>query len=119
MAALFALQCSPDDWQGCRNDIIHLFTDSDLNIRYAALKLAATMKDSFFIDSIISELYEDAVQQRVSTFGARCGALHRITGHSFEPVPEWRDGQCWYSERSTAARIYIAQQWMDWQDKQT
>lgn len=111
MAALFALNCRPDMWLELAADVISLFSDPDQNIRYCAIKLASTINNGCFVKPLIAGLYDDAIQERVSTFGARCGALEAITGISYEPVPEWREGQCFYSERSTQARLHIARMW--------
>jgi len=111
MAALFALNHCPEMWKEFAFEVIRLFTDDDLDIRYCAIELAAKIKQQCFIEPLISGLYDDAFNERVSTFGARCSALEAITGITFEPMPEWREGQCWYSDRSTQARLHIAQEW--------
>nr|WP_285228864.1 S8 family serine peptidase [Paenibacillus sp. ISL-20] len=114
MAALFALNNCPEMWHGLTNEIIKLFQDPDVNIRYCSVKLASTIKNHGFIEPLISGLYEDAIFQRVSIFGARCNALEAITGIAFDPMPEWREGQCFYSDRSKQARLHIAQKWAQW-----
>ncbi|SDX04796.1 S8 family serine peptidase [Paenibacillus sp. CF384] len=114
MAALFALNNCPEMWQGLTDEIIKLFQDPDVNLRYCSIKLASAINNHGFIEPLISGLYEDALLQRVSLFGARCNALEAITGIAFDPMPEWRDGQCFYSDRSKQARLHIAQKWAQW-----
>lgn len=111
MAALYALHRREDMWKQLSSKVIELFTDQDDNIRYCAIKLAAVIGDRSFIKPLISGLLDDAMQQRVSTFGARCEGLQLLTGIVFEPEPEFRDGQCFYSELSTKSRISIAFKW--------
>ena len=94
--------------------VVRFFTDDDSNIQYCALQLASTIQNRLFIEPIIRELRNDALTQKVSIFGARCNALEQITGIHVEPVREWRDGECWYSEVSTEARLHIARKWEDW-----
>jgi hypothetical protein len=114
MGALHAFSRYPDLWDDLTEDLIRLFFDTDSNIKYCALKLASTVKNPLFILPLISGLKYDALNQRVSIFGERCNALEQITGVHFESVPEWREGQCWYSERSTEARLDIARKWTEW-----
>jgi hypothetical protein len=114
MAALFALNNCPEMWHELTNEIIKLFQDPDLNLRYCSVELALTIKNHIFIEPLISGLYEDAIFQRVSIFGARCNALEAITGIAFDPMPEWREGQCFYSDRSKQAGLHIAQKWAQW-----
>lgn len=57
-----------------------------MNLRYASVKLASTINKHAFIEPLISGLYEDAIFQRVSIFGARCDALEAITGAAFDPI---------------------------------
>lgn len=111
MAALFYLHNRKDLWSHSISYVIPLFMDEDYNIQYCAIKLASTIGDLSFIKPLISGLLDDAVQLRVSTFGARCEALQRLTGIAYEPEPEFQDGQCWYSERSTESRVNMALQW--------
>lgn len=114
MAALFALSRCPDMWDELTYEVIRLFSDADLNLRYCAIELASTIKNQCFIEPLISGLYDDAINEQVSTFGERCNSLEAITGITFDPVPEWREGQCPYSERTTQARLHIAQKWVQW-----
>lgn len=114
MAALFALSGCPDVWGELASELVERFSDPDLNIRYCAMKLASKLNDRMLVEPLVSGLYEDAMHMRVSTFWARVSALEAMTGVSFEPVPEWRDGQCTYSEDASQARIYIAQKWNEW-----
>ncbi len=114
MAALYALEKYPDLWDELIDDLISLFQDKDSNIRYCALQLASTLKNPYFIAPIISELKNDALNQNVSIFGAGCKTLEQITGVHIEPVPVFRDGQCWYSEASNESRLFIARKWEEW-----
>ncbi|MFD0713094.1 S8 family serine peptidase [Paenibacillus sp. GCM10027626] len=114
MGALFALRRCPSLWDEFTDEVSRLFTDPDLNLRYCAIELAAVINKQCFIEPLISGLYEDAQFQRVSIFGTRCNALEILTGIAFDPVPEWLEGQCWYSDRSTQARLHIAQKWGQW-----
>lgn len=114
MASLFALNNCPELWHELTNEIIKLFQDPDLNLRYCSINLASTIKNQVFIEPLISGLVEDAISQRVSIFGARCYALEAITGIAFDPMPEWREGQCFYSARSKQSRLHIAQNWAQW-----
>jgi hypothetical protein len=111
MAALFVLHNREDMWSEFSSKVIELFKDQDINIRYCAIKLASVMGCPSFIKPLISGLLDDAVQQRVSTFGARCEGLQLLTGIVYEPEPEFRDGQCFYSELSTQSRISVALKW--------
>jgi hypothetical protein len=99
---------------GGSRKVIELFKDQDINIRYCAIKLASVIGDPSFIKPLISGLLDDAVQQRVSTFGARCEGLQFLTGIVYEPEPEFRDGQCFYSELSTQSRISVALKWQQY-----
>lgn len=114
MAALFVLHNREDMWGGFSSKVIELFKDQDINIRYCAIKLASVIGDPSFIKPLISGLLDDAVQQRVSTFGARCEGLQFLTGIVYEPEPEFRDGQCFYSELSTQSRISVALKWQQY-----
>ena len=111
MAALFVLQNREDMRLKFLNHLMTLLNDPDINIRYSAIKLASVIGDPCFIKPLISGLLDDALQQRVSTFGARCEGLQLLTGIEYEPEPNFRDGQCFYSELSTESRISIALQW--------
>ncbi|KOY14146.1 hypothetical protein [Paenibacillus xylanivorans] len=111
MAVLFSLQNREDIWGDLTSHVIDLFNDQDLNIQYCAIKLASTMRHSSFIKPLIYGMLEDVRKLRASTFGARCEALQRLTGIVYEPVPEFREGQCFYSELSTESRINIALNW--------
>jgi serine protease AprX len=112
--ALYALGKYPDLWDELIDDLIGLFTDDDSNVRYCAIKLASTIKSPLFITPILSELRNDALVQNVSMFGVRCKFLEQITGMYIEPVPVFRDGQCWYSKASNESRLYIARKWEEW-----
>lgn len=111
MAALFAVRYRADLWEMFYSYIVRLFSDPDINIQYCAIKLASIMGHPCFIKPLISGLLDDAEQLKVSTFGARCKGLESLTGIVYEPVPVFRDGQCWYSEESIQSRIHIALQW--------
>ncbi|WP_188888034.1 S8 family serine peptidase [Paenibacillus radicis (ex Gao et al. 2016)] len=115
MGVLYACGKCPDLWEQLLIDIAALFSDMDSDIQYASLTLAAQVKHPFFISPIIAGLMDDAVNQRVSTFSQRCHALEQITGIQFDSEPEWREGQCWYSARSTETRVGIARKWIAWQ----
>jgi|GEM_PF-3056883 len=114
MGALYACGKYPNLWDEIAAEFIRLFSDNDLNIQYCALKLASTIKNPIFIAPIIGGLKSDALNQKVSVFGARCNALEQITGIQIESVPEWREGQCWYSEDSTESRLDIVRKWAEW-----
>ncbi|MFC4808189.1 S8 family serine peptidase [Paenibacillus sp. GCM10023250] len=114
MAALFALNNRADIWEHLLGHIAELFKDSDLDLSYCAIKLASRIEHPFFIEPLVSGLMNDAILQRVSTFGARCEALQRLTGIFYQPVPEFREGQCFYSERSTESRIHLALLWQQY-----
>lgn len=111
MAALFVLHHREDIRKRFLNKVIELFEDHDINIRFCAIKLASAIGDASFLKPLISGLLDDALQQLVSTFGARCEGLHLLTGTVYEPEPEFGDGQCFYSELSTESRISIAKKW--------
>ncbi|GLX69665.1 S8 family serine peptidase [Paenibacillus glycanilyticus] len=111
MAALFTLSHRSELWNEKPYEMIRLFQDSDLNLQYCAVTLASFLKIQNFIEPLISGLYDDAKNNRVSIFGARCNALEAITGVAFDPIPEWREGQCFYSDLSRQARLHIAQMW--------
>ncbi|MFF2091227.1 S8 family serine peptidase [Paenibacillus sp. NPDC058174] len=119
MSALYACGKCPDLREQLLIDIAALFSDTDLNIQYASLTLAAQVKHPFFISPIIIGLMDDAVNQRVSTFSQRCHALEQITGIEFDSEPEWREGQCWYSARSMETRVGIARKWIAWQSSRS
>ncbi|WP_054024990.1 S8 family serine peptidase [Bacillus sp. FJAT-28004] len=114
MGALYTLSKCPDLWEPISGDLIALFSDGDSDIVYCSLNLASKIKSSSFVKPIISALKSDAINKSVSTFGARLGALEEITGIRFSSSPEWQEGMCWYSERSTQIRLSIAQKWLDW-----
>ncbi|MFK4170132.1 S8 family serine peptidase [Paenibacillus lautus] len=111
MAALFALNHRPEVWHEMPYEMIRLFQNSDLNLQYCSVTLASIIKNQIFIEPLISGLYNDAENDRVSIFGARCDALEAITGVAFDPIPEWQEGQCFYSDQSRQARLHIAQMW--------
>lgn len=117
MGALHAFSRCPDLWEELIEDLACLFSDIDLNIQYFSMNIAARVKNPFFVKPLISGLKNDALNQRVSIFGQRCNTLEQITGMNFDSEPEWREGQCWYSERSTETRLGIAQKWIEWQKK--
>ncbi|MFC5649721.1 S8 family serine peptidase [Paenibacillus solisilvae] len=117
MAALHVLNNLPNNWEEFTDELIRLFTDADPNIRYCTMKLATQNKNIRFVNPLILGLMNDALDQSVSTFGAACEALEAITGLSFPPTPEWKEGQCWYSDRSTEARLSIVHQWLKWEDR--
>lgn len=81
MAALFYLHNRKDLWTDSISHVIPLFKDEDYNIQYCAIKLASAIGDSSLIKPLISGLLNDAVQLRVSIFGARCEALRAFNRH--------------------------------------
>lgn len=117
MAVLYTLHNRRDLWNDSIHYVIDLCKDEDLNIQYCAIKVASTIGDSIFLKPLIDGLLEDAVQLRVSIFGARCDALQLLTGITYELEPEFQDGQCWYSERSTESRVNMALKWQQYIEK--
>lgn len=114
MGALYTLSKCPHLWELFSGDLIALFSDEDSNIVYCALQLASSIKSSSFLKPIISTLESDAVNKKVSTFGARMNTLEKIAGIQFSSTPEWQEGMCWYSELSTQMRLSIAHKWLEW-----
>ncbi|UVI29483.1 S8 family serine peptidase [Paenibacillus spongiae] len=115
MGALYALSQFPDIWKGCAAELTELMVDREFpDISCCAITLAGRTRDSVYVRPLIEGLREDALHQRVSNFSERCMALEQITGMQFEPHPEWRDGQCFYSERTTESRLDLARQWISW-----
>ncbi|MFC3767391.1 S8 family serine peptidase [Paenibacillus sp. GCM10012303] len=114
MAALFALSRSPGLHHQLKDEVVGLFSDSDLDIRYCAIKLAGNIRDEAFVKPLLSGIEDDAIHERVSIFAARCSALEAITGMQFEPEPRWLEEQGIYSERSTQGRVHIARKWRQW-----
>lgn len=114
MAGVYAIQRHPECWDEITEELVPLLGDPSLDIRYWAVRLAANINDPLFVRPLIAGLAEEANHQRASTFGERCSALERITGVQFPPIPEWREGQGTYSERSTEARLSMTRRWENW-----
>jgi serine protease AprX len=117
MGALYALDQCPDLWGALSAQLIRLLADTDYDIKFCALKLASRIKNPSFIESLIKGLEQDARERNVSSFGARVAALKAITGRHF-PETGWREGECWYSERSTQVRLGVARSWLEWHKSQ-
>ncbi|MBB3129393.1 serine protease AprX [Paenibacillus rhizosphaerae] len=114
MAGMYAIQRHPEWWNEITEELVPLLGDPSLDIRYWAVRLAANINDPLLVRPLIAGLAEEANLQRASTFGERCSALERITGVQFPPIPEWREGQGTYSERSTEARLSMTRRWENW-----
>lgn len=86
-AALFALERARDHWDGCAPLVERAFSDESLVVRFAALKLAATVRDARWLLSLLAGLDDDVAQRRLANYAARRNALTAITGTTIEEQP--------------------------------
>ena len=113
-AVIYLLRNHSDLWSKCATVLPDLFNDTNPDVRYAALQLAVQMADPRMTGAILAGLEEDALANRISSFGARRGALEAITGNRLELTPPYRHGEPFYSDDRRASRLDLARRWNKW-----
>ena len=113
-AAIHLLLCHPDLWSECTAVLPDLFDDTNPDVRYAALQLAVQIADPQMAGAILAGMEDDALANRISSFGARRNALEAITGHRLEMTPPYMHGEPFYSNDRRASRLDHARRWNKW-----
>lgn len=113
-AVIYLLSNHSDLWSECATAIPDRFNDPNPDVRYAALRLAVQMANPRMAGAILAGMEEDALANRISSFGARKNALEAITGHRLELTPPYRHGEPSYSDDRRASRLDLARRWNEW-----
>jgi serine protease AprX len=110
-AALYALGRNAQHWRALTPQLAERFADTSMDVRYAALRLAAETGDRDLVRPLIELLAEDVARRRLACYSARKSALTSITGVDVPEEPAWRPGESPSSDRRWAARARVAAAW--------
>ncbi len=114
MAALHAVRRSDHLWETVLPQVERLLRDPSPDICYSASEVAAQIGRPELIKPLVAALEEDARLGRTYLWGARVRGLQCITGQVLPQEPEWRHGECHYTERRLRARDGVTKRWREW-----
>ncbi len=114
MAALHAVRRSDHLWETVLPQVERLLRDPSPDICYSASEVAAQIGRPELVGPLVAALEEDARLGRTYLWGARVQGLQCIIGQAFPQEPEWRHGECHYTERRRRARAGVTERWREW-----